>query len=202
MAIKPRLHLAAVGGGSSSAPLSPVQRTDSLEMKKIGSRSGEVSLLVKDGAASSSFSLEEDTSYYQLQIEVFGVDEVGTEIADQLREVPYPSSYHNASLWTDNDRCTILALQVVESRLSSTTLAVISSLLLRNPLLKLTGEDMAFLQPSPTPDRSISLNLPPLLSDCYLYLHLLRQNLLLYITSLVLSGPHRVTLLANPFNPP
>jgi hypothetical protein len=73
---------------------------------------------------------------------------------------------------------------VVESRLSSTTLAVISSLLLRNPLLKLTAEDVAFLQPSPVPDKSVTLGLPLVLSDCYLFLHLLRQNLLLY------NAPH------------
>lgn len=70
-------------------------------------------------------------------------------------------------------------MQVVESRLSSTTLAVISALLVRNPLLKLMPDDVAFLQPSPTPDKSIAVGLPPVLTDYYLFLQLLRQNLLL-----------------------
>jgi len=57
---------------------------DSQELKRMGSRSGELSL-VRAGADKDLG--EEEPTGYVLQVEVFGVEEVGAEIADQLREV-------------------------------------------------------------------------------------------------------------------
>jgi hypothetical protein len=63
---------------------------DSQELKRMGSRSGELSL-VRGGADKDGLIGEEEPTGYVLQVEVFGVEEVGAEIADQLREVR-PSS--------------------------------------------------------------------------------------------------------------
>lgn len=63
----------------ATAPLTPIATSvaDSQDMKKI-SKSGEIPL---------SRELLEEEAGYLLQVDVFGVEEVGTEIADQLREV-------------------------------------------------------------------------------------------------------------------
>lgn len=78
---------------------------------------------------------------------------------------------------------------LVESKLSSMTLNVISSLLLRNRQFKLNVEDVEFIRPfTKKPDRAVFIEIPSFVSRPFLFLLLLRQGLLGYLHRLYLSN--------------
>ncbi|KAF2077134.1 hypothetical protein CYY_001581 [Polysphondylium violaceum] len=99
-----------------------------------------------------------------LVLEVYGIDLPTLEITTQLN-------------------------QLLESRLASLTLSLISSLLLRNPMLKLTLQDVEFIKPPTSlPTSSVTIKLPYRISDYsldpYLFLLFLKQNFLQFLTNL------------------
>ncbi len=122
-----------------------------------------------------SFSLQDEGDFalalageeeegYSIIVDVFGVYKVGTEITEQLH-------------------------QLLENKLASATLSVISALLLRNPLLKLTADDVAFIHQSQQPAKTLAIPLPVGLTDPFLYLLFLRQNLLLFLHRMYFAVP-------------
>ncbi|KAL6042615.1 hypothetical protein QOT17_024351 [Balamuthia mandrillaris] len=137
-----------------SAPKATASATDLRANKNSedGSHSGKVNQK-EDDNNSNPDNEENDATRYKLVVEIFGVYEAGPEITEQLH-------------------------QLLENKLAAVTLSIISALLLRNPLLKLTPEDLAFIRSSNTPAQKCVVRIPSAVFDKYLYLLFLRQNLL------------------------
>jgi hypothetical protein len=98
----------------------------------------------------------------QLQVQIHGLSPPSAEITQQLAAV-------------------------IEARLASITVSLLSSLLLRNPLLRLTAEDIEFLRPEGhAPHRVLHILLPAIMrrASAPFFLQLLRQNLLLFMQPL------------------
>jgi hypothetical protein len=85
----------------------------------------------------------------EVAIEVFGVDQPGPEITDQL--------FH-----------------LISSELAAVTLASLSELLVRNPYFKLTSSDIAFIRGSSEfPNKTLTFSLPGFIEERFFAL--LRQ---------------------------
>ncbi len=104
-------------------------------------------------AANSATSAATAQQSY-LIVKVYGIDPPGSEITEQLHKL-------------------------LEKKLHAITLSIISTLLGRNPQMKLTPADVNFLRPADrAPQRQYHIPLPThLLADPYLYLLFLKQNL-------------------------
>ncbi len=85
---------------------------------------------------------------------------------------------------------TLQLYQLLENKVVAITLAIISNLLIRNPLLKLTDEDVEFLRPERSmPVCHMPLYLPAfVLSELPLFMSFLRTNLLLFLSPLHRDG--------------
>lgn len=81
---------------------------------------------------------------------------------------------------------TLQLYQLLENKLVAITLAIISNLLMRNKLLKLTDEDVEFLRPEKSaPAKHVSFYLPAFASaDLALFSAFLRTNLMLFLSQL------------------
>lgn len=103
-------------------------------------------------------------------LNIYGVDPAGPEITQHLH-------------------------QHLEAKLSSNTLTSLSTLLMRNPLLKLTTEDLDFIRPPPSvpspvgskPLQPVVLQIPAFVEEPYLFLLLLKHNFMQFLQVMHLS---------------
>jgi hypothetical protein len=115
-----------------------------------------------------------------LIVKVYGIDPPSSEITEQLHKL-------------------------LEKKLHAITLSIISTLLGRNPQMKLTPADVNFLRPADrAPQRQYHIALPThLLADPYLYLLFLKQNLAkqhLHVMHFATPPSHETTLLLHQNN--
>ena len=105
-----------------------------------------------------------------ITLNVYGVDPAGPEITQHLH-------------------------QLLESKLFINTLNSLSDLFMRNPLLKLTTEDLDFLRSAPSlhspagpkSPHTVAIQIPLLISEPYTYLLFLKQNLMQFLQTIHLS---------------
>lgn len=105
-----------------------------------------------------------------ISLNVYGVDPAGPEITQHLH-------------------------QHLENKLSTNTLNILSDLFMRNPLLKLTTEDLDFLRSAPTiqPPNApktphiVAVQVPQFVAEPYMYLLFLKQNLMQFLQTIQLS---------------
>lgn len=119
-----------------------------------GAASNATSSAAKPKPASSNtpnIAGGENTSY--LTLRVYGIDTPSEEITVQLRTL-------------------------LETKLAYFTLQVISTMLLRNPLMKIKPADENFLRGPETSPRHFQIELPPFISDLGLFKAFMKANLL------------------------
>eukprot|EP01133_Synstelium_polycarpum_P001189 gene1189-1367_t len=117
---------------------------------------------VRPGSTNNSLPTHLFAPAHCLMLEVYGIDTPGPEITAQLH-------------------------QLLESKLSNLTLAHFSSIIMRNPMLKLTPADVEFIRPPGVAPTVVNISLPPL-SDPYLFLLFLKQNFLQFLTLMYLTN--------------
>ncbi|KAL9655024.1 hypothetical protein ABK040_008808 [Willaertia magna] len=104
-----------------------------------------------------------------ITLEVYGVYKPSNEITAQLRKL-------------------------IEGKLSSLTMNIISNLLLRNRQFKLTIDDLDFIKPFiQRPHRTVFINIPKFVGNRLLLMLFIRNNLLTYMNQLYLSSPDDTT---------
>lgn len=109
-------------------------------------------------------------SQASISLYVYGVDPAGPEITQHLH-------------------------QHLENKLSTNTINILSDLFMRNPLLKLTTEDLDFLRSTPSlhsstapkSPQAVAIQVPQFVNDPYLYLLFLKQNLMQFLQTIHLS---------------
>eukprot|EP01119_Soliformovum_irregulare_P020798 TRINITY_DN6793_c0_g1_i6.p1 TRINITY_DN6793_c0_g1~~TRINITY_DN6793_c0_g1_i6.p1 ORF type:complete len:2686 (-),score=759.04 TRINITY_DN6793_c0_g1_i6:41-6997(-) len=141
--------------GSALHPLAVTNRTHLFVLRE---KDGKVFYmkLISTAEKKGKKDNQEGSKDETITLDVYGVDYPGPDITQQL-------------------------YQLLESKLAFITLSVISTLLERNPMLKLTQEDVEFIRgPSLQPSKALLFQLPTEVSACT-YLQYLKQNLLQYL---------------------
>eukprot|EP01114_Cavostelium_apophysatum_P018268 TRINITY_DN5619_c0_g1_i2.p1 TRINITY_DN5619_c0_g1~~TRINITY_DN5619_c0_g1_i2.p1 ORF type:complete len:2863 (-),score=796.23 TRINITY_DN5619_c0_g1_i2:144-8732(-) len=151
--LHPRVHAPKAIGALISTALHPFLVTNSKNLFVYREKNGRVFYL----KISDSTSTAPGKANQSVVLEVFGLDVPGPEITQQLR-------------------------QLLEGKLASIALSILSTMLERNPLMKLTKEDLDFIKgQSATPAKTLFFKLPEWI-DFHRYLLFLKQNLLQFLT--------------------